>query len=174
MGKKLYPLARIKYWYAYDIDEVCALYRSHFLHPQTVRKWIKQGLATIDGRRPTLIYGHNLKAFLGGLNASGKCKTQFHEMFCFSCKDAYTPYKRRVSLESCNGSLKAKAHCSACHTVMHKSYKMDDITRLKQTFRVVDVSELYDSLPSPLKTHLDTGDKKPLSASTQLELFSDA
>ncbi|NBB88875.1 MAG: AlpA family phage regulatory protein, partial [Bacteroidetes bacterium] len=48
MGKRLYPLQRIKAWYCYDIEEICSLYKSQRLHQQTVRQWIKNGLPIID------------------------------------------------------------------------------------------------------------------------------
>ncbi|MDZ4322206.1 MAG: helix-turn-helix domain-containing protein, partial [Phenylobacterium sp.] len=49
---------------AYTLAEVAELYG---LHVNTVRGWIKRdGLEPIDGRRPLLIKGSVLRAFLDG------------------------------------------------------------------------------------------------------------
>lgn len=45
----------------YSVEEVAKLYG---VHRNTVREWIKRGLPTNDGKRPTLILGRDLAAFL--------------------------------------------------------------------------------------------------------------
>lgn len=171
MGKRIYPLRRIKFWYCYDIEEICSLYKSMRLHPQTVRGWIKKGLPTIDNRQPMLIYGEDLKTFLGKQNEASKCQTDFGEMFCMKCQEATKPKGRRVQLEQVNGFVRAKAHCRECHTIMNKSYKMEAVPRLRKAFVVVDVLELYDSTTCTGKTHILTQEKTGESESAQGSLF---
>jgi len=171
MGKRIYPLNGIFYWWAYTIEEICELYKPYGLHPQTVRTWInKNGLPAIKGS-PTLIYGYNLKKFLGKMNVSGKCSTEFNELFCMKCKDAKRPYKRRVSLEHKDSFLKVKGHCPDCKSVMFQSYKMDYYQRLKKTFVTVALLELYDSTNPTVKTHLDAQHKQQVNEPEQTELF---
>jgi hypothetical protein len=55
MGKRIYPLNKIKYWYCYDIDDVCRLYSKYKLHSKTVLEWKRQGLQAIDGRSSTFV-----------------------------------------------------------------------------------------------------------------------
>ena len=64
MSRRLYPHKRVRYWYAYDIDDICTLFSEFSLHPQTVRKWINDGLKTIDKCKPSLVYGNDLIAYL--------------------------------------------------------------------------------------------------------------
>ena len=48
----------------YTVDEVANLFA---VHRNTVRQWIKSGLPTTDSRRPLLILGRDLVAFLKAL-----------------------------------------------------------------------------------------------------------
>ncbi len=171
MGKKVYPLGKIKRKWAYTIDEICDLYGNRKLHPQTVRGWIKKGLPTIDKKKPTLIFGSELHQFIGTMNASGKVKTEFHEMFCMKCQDARKPYKKEMQVELDRDFLRAKAICSECLSTMNKSYKKDDYTKLKLFFRTVAVLGLYDSTASTVNTHLGHTEAVPVNESLQMEMF---
>ncbi len=171
MGKRNYPLKRIKYWYAYDIDEVCGLYKDSKLHPRTVHGWIKNGLATIDGQKPFLVFGHELKRFLGKQNASGKQKTARDEMFCFKCRDVRKPYKREIQFTQRGHLTSMKALCPDCKNTMNKGVKLDDVPSLKRIFTVVDVLKLYDCEASTVNTHLLAQTKAQQSESFQHELF---
>lgn len=77
MSRRLYAHNRVRYWYAYDLDEICTLYSDTGLHVQTVRAWIKNGVKTIDGGKPALVYGHDLIAFFKRHNAKGQMRPAF-------------------------------------------------------------------------------------------------
>ncbi len=170
MGKRIYPLNRIKYWWAHDIDEICELYKEYGLHPQTVRQWIKSGLPVMKGR-PVLIYGNDLKVFLGKMNTSNKCSSEFDQMFCMSCKDAKSFYKKQIKVELVNGVIKAKALCRDCKTIMNKPYKFEDFPKIRKLFHVSDVLELYDNKDSPSKTHFTAPEETPSNEPIQSRLF---
>ena len=51
----------------YTVEEVASLFG---VHRNTVREWVKRGLPTSDDRRPMLILGRDLVAFLQ--RAAGK------------------------------------------------------------------------------------------------------
>ena len=158
MGKRLYPLNHIKYWWAYDIEEVCEKLK---VGHKAVQNWIKNGLATIGTGRPYLIYGYDLKKFLQNMNERNKCKTEFHHIFCVGCKDGKSPLKKQVKLEYVNGSIKVKAICSSCKSIMYQNYKLKYLQELKRVFNVVEVLELYDCETPTVKTPLeDTCDKQ--------------
>ncbi len=165
MIKRLYPHKRVKYWYAYDIDDICALYSDTGLHAQTVRTWVKKGLKTIDKGNPALIYGYDLIEYLKKYNTRNKCKTAFDEMFCFKCQDARNIFQRKTAIEHKAKTLFVSGHCRECKTVMNKTYKMDDLPKLKRTFHVGGVLELYDCEASPCKTHLQADAITPQSES---------
>lgn len=174
MSKRLYPHNRIRYWYVYDLDEVCALFQDTSLHVQTIRKWLnKDGLKPIDGSKPILIYGHSLIEFLKAHNSKGKCATPFDKIFCMKCQDARPIYQGKIKLEHKNNFLKVSGCCSTCKTLMFKNYKMDDYSQLKRAFHVVDVLELYDCEIPTSKTHLTTQEKPSANESKIGEQYGD-
>jgi hypothetical protein len=106
------------------------------------------------------------------MNQSSKCKTEFSEMFCMKCREARPVYQKQIVLEQVNKSVRAKGHCRSCKTVMNKTYKLDDVPRLRTTFRVGEVLELYDCETSPVNTHLQGRLKMTTSEPLQWELFT--
>lgn len=71
-----------KIHYAYTAREVADLYG---VHKNTVREWIKSGLPICNDRRPFLILGSELRAFLESRRASKKHPCGPGEFFCFRC-----------------------------------------------------------------------------------------
>ena len=60
--KKRHPNPRlVKIHRNYTVEEIASLFG---VHRNTVRQWIKQGLPTSDQKRPFLILGRGLVAFL--------------------------------------------------------------------------------------------------------------
>ena len=171
MSRRIYPHKPVRYWYAYDIDEVCALYADLGLHPQTVRKWIKQGLKTIDNGKPALIYGHDLIAYLRKNNQSNKRKTAFDQMFCMSCQDARPIFRSEIAVEQKAQFLKVQGVCRECKSKMFKNYKLQDFAELRKQFQLVGVSELYDCATHTDKTHIPAHKKVAPSESLQGDLF---
>lgn len=174
MSKRLYPHNRVRYWYAYDLDELCALFKDTGLHVQTVRKWInKDGLKTIDKGKPTLIYGHDLIDFLKRQNSNSKCKTPFDQMYCMKCQDARHVLQNKIAIESKNRFLKVCGLCRVCKIHMFKSYKMEVLQELKRIYHTVDVSQLYDCLNPTDKTHIQASIKTPASELFMRDLFDE-
>lgn len=167
MAKRLYPHNRVRYWYVYELDEICALFphKNKPMHIQTMRAWVKNGLKTIDTGKPTLIYGNDLIAYLKAQNDKGKCQTEFDQLYCMKCKDQRLVFQNRITLDLKKGFLKVCGCCRECKTKMFKSYKMDDHAALQRTFHVVDVLELYDCLIPTVKTHIIAQEQMHLNES---------
>ena len=172
MSKKLYSYKPISYWYSYEIEEICHIFKDNGLHPQTVRRWInKEGLSTIDKSRPTLIYGYDLINFLKKRNQRHKKHTSFEQFFCMKCQDGRNVFRNIIQIEQSHHYLKAKARCRDCKTIMNKSYKITGLPDLRQQFQLGDVLELYDCLESTAKTHLAVCVTQSLNESLQGNLF---
>lgn len=171
MSKRLYPHNRIRYWYAYDLDEICAVYADLGLHAQTIRKWTRQGLNTIDAGKPVLIYGHDLIDYLKKSNSKNKCQTAFDEMYCMACQDARHVFRTQISIIQAAQFLKVQGVCRECKKCMFKNYKMIDFPKLRQRFTVLDVLELYDGTVSSDKTHIQAQVNSAQNESLQGELF---
>lgn len=171
MSKRLYPHSRVRYWYTYDIEEVCDLFNDLGLHPQTVRSWLKDNLKSIDGGRPRLIHGNDLIVFLKKRNHQHKCVTQLNQLYCMGCGDAQFVFKNMVFIEQNQNLLKVQARCRVCKSIMHKNYKIEALPELRKAFKLVDVSELYDPTFGTDKTQFDARDETPSNESEQGSLF---
>jgi hypothetical protein len=173
VSRRTYQLNKIKYWFCYDIDDICRLFG---VHEKTALTWFKQGLKPLDNRQPILVYGYDLKTFLGKLNESNKCSTNFEEMFCMKCKEPRNPLRKQIQIEQFEQKfLKVKALCQTCKTKMNKPYPLDELQQLKRIFDVVQVLELYDSKTpisnTPFLNQVKSAEKESEVISTQLELF---
>jgi hypothetical protein len=171
MSKRLYPHRRLKYWLAYDIEDICDTFIDLGLHPQTVRNWIKTGLKTIDSNRPILVYGYDLILFLRSRNISNKNTTKFDQLFCMKCQDARFIFKNKISVKQNNFSIQVAGHCRECKTRMFQNYKLDDFSKLRKTFTLVEVLELDDNTHYPDKTHISTNEEPTSSEPTQWRLL---
>ena len=153
--RKTYNLSKISRLLSYGIEDICNLYSGRNLHPQTVRKWIKQGLTTIDSKKPILIHGSDLVIFLQKLNEEHHTALNFDEFFCVACKEAHIPLHKTVYLEQFNSFIKAKGLCPITKKIMNRSYKLSVYSELKRVFNLEDMSRLYDSLNPASKTHIN-------------------
>jgi hypothetical protein len=171
MSRRLYPHNRVSYCFAYEIDEICKLYADFNLHPQTVRKWVRNGLKTIDNGKPILIFGKHLIDFLRSNNQSNKHKTEPDQMFCMFCQDARYIFQKKIHIEQKYKVLIVQGACRACKTKMFKNYKMEALATLKKEFKLCGLSELYDCSVSSDKTHLQDNADVHQSESDQLDLF---
>lgn len=87
-GTKNPDRRRIRVTRTYSVPEVAALLE---LHVRTVRRWLKNGLASIDGQSPTLIHGAELRRYLEVRAKGRKHKCGPDEMYCLSCRAPRLP-----------------------------------------------------------------------------------
>ena len=88
MAQRLPNPRRAKIHRNYTVEEVAQLYG---VHRNTVRQWIKQGLPVCDNRRPVLILGGELAAFLTRKRASNKRPCKAGEIYCVRCRAPQSP-----------------------------------------------------------------------------------
>ena len=68
--------------------------------PQTVRRWINEnGLTALVSKRPALILGVHLKAFLKARRRSGHGPLAIGKFYCLSCKSRGAPAMGLVQYE---------------------------------------------------------------------------
>lgn len=73
---------------SYTVDEIATLYG---LHRNTVRAWIARGLPTVDQRRPVLVLGSHLAAFLQARRTANKRPCGPGEIYCLRCREPRQP-----------------------------------------------------------------------------------
>jgi excisionase family DNA binding protein len=103
---------------SYKVEEIARLLA---VHKNTVREWIKAGLPSIDDRRPILILGSDLIAFLRARRASKKRPCGLGQMFCFRCRATKFPAgdtAEYIAITEKIGNL--TAICPDCTCMMHR------------------------------------------------------
>lgn len=86
---KTHPNHRlVKIHRSYTVEEIASRL---VVHRNTVRDWIKRGLQTVDTRRPLLVRGQDLVAFLQERRKKNKCSCQPGEIYCVRCRTPQKP-----------------------------------------------------------------------------------
>jgi hypothetical protein len=128
----------------YTVAEVASLYG---IHKNTVREWIKRGLATSDDRRPFLILGRDLVAFLQTRRTKNKQPCQPGQIYCVRCRAPKAPAGDMADYEAVTETLgNLIAICSDCETLM---YRRVNLAKLAQIRGKLDIT-----MPQALR-HID-------------------
>ena len=117
MGHKRPGPGCVKIHRSYTIAEVAALLD---VHRNSVRRWIRQGLAVLDERKPHLILGQVLTTFLTKRN-SQHVRLKPGELYCVKCRGARRPALAMadyVPITIASGNLRGL--CPECGTLMHR------------------------------------------------------
>jgi hypothetical protein len=116
--KRTYNTRLIKRDYPYFISEIADLFH---LHPNAVRRWICAGLPTVDDRKPVLVHGGDLIAFLNKRQAQRKQKCDSDEFYCCRCRLPRKPLSNSVEVRIRNKArLSLSGLCATCGTRMNR------------------------------------------------------
>mgnify|MGYP005754100185 CR=1 FL=1 len=111
-GTKNPDRRRIRIRRTYSVPEVAALLE---VHVHTVRRWLKNGLGSIDGQNPTLIHGAELRRYLDVRAKGRKHKCGPDEMYCLSCRAPRLPVLGSVHIADLNEkTVRLVGVCCAC------------------------------------------------------------
>ena len=125
--RRRYRVNLIKATYPYDTNEIAKLFH---IHRNTVRQWFKGGLTPIDERRPVLVRGSVLKAFLTQRQEARRQKCAPGEFFCFRCRAPQRPWDNLVDVSPHTEKIaKLTAICCVCETVMHRTIRRADLPK---------------------------------------------
>jgi hypothetical protein len=151
---------RIKSHRCYTVEEIARLLGTH---RGTVRRWLKQGLPTIDKQRPTMVRSTELLQFL---TARTKPKTRCPpgHCYCVKCRAPRGPagaMAELVPLSASNGNLRGL--CPDCGTMMHRRVALSQLEELKTILDVTIVEavrSLKDASLPCLNVHLEEHDAR--------------
>ena len=102
----------------YTVEEVAGLFG---VHRNTVRNWVKRGLPTSDDRRPMLILGRDLGAFLHARRAQKKRPCKSGEIYCVRCREPRRPAGDMADYEPATESLgNLIGICPECDALMYR------------------------------------------------------
>ena len=111
----------------YTVEEVARLFG---VHRNTVREWIKRGLPTSDRRRPLLILGGDLVAFLRARRLRNKRPCQPGQIYCVRCRVPQNPDGDMAEYRPVSRILgKLAGICPTCGCMM---YQRVNLARLEQ------------------------------------------
>lgn len=140
MGRHLnHRLAKLHV--TYTVEEVA---RRWDIHRNTVRQWIKQGLPTIDRKRPLLVHGWDLAEFLKARRQRNRKQCGPGEIYCVCCRAPRLPaggMADYVPLTPAQGNL--TGICPRCDCLM---YRRVALARLDAARGNLDV-RLKNALP---------------------------
>lgn len=118
----------------YSVDDIS---RRFGVHKQTVRNWIKTGLATVDRQRPVLIHGKDLIAFLETRRTKAKRPCPPGTIFCMRCRVPRAPAGGMadfVPMTATTGNL--IGICETCDAMMYRRTRLDRLDRIKGSLEV--------------------------------------
>ena len=135
MGKR-HPNPRLaKIHRNYTVEEVAALFG---VHRNTVREWVKRGLPTNDDRRPMLILGRDLVAFLRARRAKNKRTCQPGEIYCVRCRAPKKPAGDMADYQPVTETLgNLIAICPDCEAII---YRRVSLAKLEQIRGQLDIT----------------------------------
>jgi excisionase family DNA binding protein len=118
MGRRYANPRLIKIHRSYTVEEAARALR---VHRNTLRSWIKQGLPTIDSRRPSLIHGRDLFTFLRNRRNKIKQSCGSDQLYCVKCRMPKRPVASIVQfipITPLSGNL--RGNCPDCGCFMHR------------------------------------------------------
>lgn len=92
----------VKIHRSYTVEEIAHLFHTH---KNTVRAWVKAGLPTCDGKRPTLILGCDLAAYLRERRTKNKHPCKPGEIYCVRCRVPKRPAGGMAEYQPITASL---------------------------------------------------------------------
>lgn len=108
----------VKLNYSYRVDEIarrCDVCRA------TVRSWFKQGLPTIDGSRPAMVRGADLREFLIRRRLDAKTTCPPGHLYCLKCRAPRMPAEKMADyITQRNGAGNLAGLCPDCGRWMHR------------------------------------------------------
>jgi hypothetical protein len=125
----------------YSVEEVANLF---FIHKNTVRLWIKDGLPTNDDKRPLLILGADLRKYLQSKRAVKKRQCRAFEIYCVRCRVPQLPAENMVDYVPINAVTgRLIGLCPCCQCIINKFFNLAQLEAIKH--------ELDISLPKALE-----------------------
>jgi Helix-turn-helix domain len=102
----------------YTVEEIARLFGTH---KNTVRAWVKAGLPTCDGKRPTLILGRELATYLQVRRTKNKRPCQPSEIYCVRCRAPKRPAGDMAEYQPITATLgNLIGICTDCEGIIYR------------------------------------------------------
>jgi Helix-turn-helix domain len=128
--RKHHPNHRlVKIHRSYTVEEAARLFG---YHKNTVRGWLKAVLPTSDRKRPTLILGRDLRAYLQARRAKNKRTCLPGEIYCVRCRAPKLPAGGMADYQPVTeiiGNL--VAICPDCGSIMNRRVSLAKLGQVR-------------------------------------------
>lgn len=125
----------VKVHRTYSVEEIADLFGSH---KNTVRNWLKNGLAAIDDRKPMLIHGKTLASFLLARRTKHKQTCLPNELYCIRCRSPKVPAGNMTEFRQVTATIgNLMAICPTCELMMNRRISN---SKLEQFRSLLDVT----------------------------------
>jgi excisionase family DNA binding protein len=133
-GRANYRLVKIHR--SYTVAEAAAVLR---VDRNTVRQWITRGLPTCDARRPVLILGHDLIAFLKARRAVNKRPCAPGEIYCVRCRVPRNPAGDLAEYQPMTATLgNLVGICPTCDTLIFRRVNRTKLELVRGTLELTE------------------------------------
>jgi hypothetical protein len=158
MGKRHPNHRLVKIHRSYTVEEIAKLLG---IHKNTVRRWIKDGLATTDNKRPMLILGNVLVAFLQARRVKNKHTCKPGELYCVRCRAPKPPagdMAEYLPITEKFGNL--VGICPDCDAFINRCVSLAKIEQIRGRIDISfpeDLQQLYESANPTLNSGFRKG-----------------
>ena len=119
----------VKIHWNYSVEDIARLFD---VHKNTVRSWLKQGLAAIDDRRPILILGQELSRFLRERRQKAKKTCGPGRIYCIACRAPKVPAGK---MADCSPTSALAGNlcgiCPDCHRLIYRRVNLAKIDAVR-------------------------------------------
>jgi hypothetical protein len=140
---------RVKIHRNYTISEIATLLGAH---KHKVSRWIPAGLPTTDTKRPLLIHGKDLRAFMCARKPKKRSCTP-SEFYCLRCRAPKRPAGEMVDYipKTISRGL-LRGICPTCDSLIHRAASLGTITQNRGGLDIAfpNGERRIDDLSSPL------------------------
>lgn len=131
----------------YTVDEIASLY---VVHKNTVRAWVKGGLPTSDERRPLLVLGRDLMAYLQAKRIKNKQTCQPGQIYCVRCRAPKAPGGDMAEYQPLTATLgNLVGICPSCNSMMYRRVNLAKLTQVSANLDVTMPQALLHIRESP-------------------------
>ena len=150
MGKRHPNHRLVKIHRSYTVEEIAKMLGKH---KNTVRIWVKDGLPTIDDKRPMLILGHDLVEFIKKRRTKNKQRCKPGQLYCVRCRLPRFPageMAEYLPITEKFGNL--IAICPDCNSIMNRRVSLAKIGEFCRKIDIAFPKELQHIVESAKPT----------------------
>jgi len=134
MGTRLPNPRLAKIHRNYTVEETANLLG---VHRNTVREWVRRGLPTSDDKRPMLILGRDLAAFLQARRKKNKRPCQPGEIYCVRCRAPKAPAGDMAEYQTVTETLgNLIAICPDCGSIMNRRVNLAKLEQIRGNINI--------------------------------------